>query len=199
MKRPRKNRAPAPPPPRFFLSTGRAVALGLVALVALVAFSWLRSPAPAPSAPPAPRPAPRPTPSAAAAKLSSDEGVLKARKAGLVWAAFDQLPAEQRTRERLTDALDASAQIIRSEPGTADDRMLLEQQGIQFRQRAAPMAFAEARAQGDKADTLVPSPDRDRCLEWGARWSQDAANMIMLGFRRIECAGSPPKVWVLKQ
>jgi hypothetical protein len=129
---------------------------------------------------------------------SDDAGAPKLKRAMALWAAFDQLPASEKNKSKLTDTLDTAAQIIKAEPRASSDRKSLELQGVEFRKRAAPMAQAGARATGDNFTTLVPADDRARCLELGQAWSADGANMAMLGFRRIECAGNPPKVWELK-
>ena len=76
---------------------------------------------------------------------------------------------------------------------------MLEQQGVEFRRRAAPLARVGAVASGEKFDVLVPAPDPTECSRWGRVWSQDGANLAMLGFRRIECPGSPPQSWDLKR
>lgn len=175
------------------LSTGRAVALGALALVAIAGFASMREGAPAEA--PASRPAARA--SGARAGAAAPEVAAKQAKIEAIWAAYEKLPAEQKNKAKLTDTLDAAAQVVKAEPRTTDDRKLLEQQGIEFRKRAAPMVRPETRATGEKFDVLVPSPEAARCVELGALWSRDAANMAMMGFKRIECAGSPPRVWEL--
>jgi hypothetical protein len=200
-KKREKEATPPPPsaPKPTALSTRTAVGIGVLVLGVLAIVSGLRSSSEkeaetrASEVKQAPAKDPHDTPAP-----TTDLGASKQRQAAALWVAFDKLPAAERTKAKLTDTLDAAAQLIKAEPRAESDRKNLEQQGMEFRKRAAPMASPGARATGDTFATLVPSGDPARCLELGQTWSGDGANMAMLGFRRIECPGSPPKVWELK-
>lgn len=185
------------------LSTGRALAAGGVLVIGLVVASSFGKKAPGgePEQPAARAQDARSAQAKGTHEAPTTDAVVAAKreKTRAVWAGFDALPDEEKTKANLTDALEEAAEFVKAEPRTIDDRKLLEAQGIEFRRRAAPLAEAGARATGDRADVLVPPGDRERCVAQGNAWARDRENIAMLGFVKIECPGDPPRVWELKR
>lgn len=112
--------------------------------------------------------------------------------AARVWNAYDNLPASKRSK---ADLLAAMTEAKTHEQGLAVNmvKYVTTYNETQTRKRMAPLINPASRAEGDRAEILVPSPERAACIVFGSNWSKDVDSLQAIGFEKILCAASSYK------
>lgn len=112
--------------------------------------------------------------------------------AARVWAAYDALPAGKKSK---LDLLSAMTEAKSHEAGLPAEvaPSVTRYNAKQARLRMAPLINPESRAEGERAEILVPSQDRTKCVLWGSGWSNNVESLQTIGFESIRCAASSYK------
>lgn len=126
----------------------------------------------------------------ALAKQENEAAVANGRarlaKVTAVWAAYDKLPKAQRTKATMIEAM-AEGRTHAAGLPPVHAGQVEEFNRREGRKRIAPIMNAEATAQGEKSEILVPSPERVKCLIWGGQWAQEADSLRSMGYEQIHC------------
>lgn len=115
----------------------------------------------------------------------------KMNAAYAVWIAYGKLPSEKRTKETWAEALEES-RSHGAKLGPPFAAQFTEANDAIARKHAAPLIQPETRATDEGFTTLVPSPDRGKCLVWASQWRREAS-MTAMGFKLIRCEASKHK------
>lgn len=130
--------------------------------------------------------------------LATMEGALQKRfdAAEKVWRAYDELPADKRTRDALMAAV---AEAKTHERGLWDPSRIKAYNGRSARMRMAWIINPASLASGDEKDVLIPSLEKAKCLVWGSQWAAEGESLKILGFTKIQCGLGTDwaKEWVI--
>jgi hypothetical protein len=117
-----------------------------------------------------------------------------------IWHDYDRMPKTKRTTGAWGEALRAG-QATTDGMAPAIVARVEAYNYQEARRRGAVLINAEATADGERREILVPSDDRAKCLVWGSMWSKDPAPLRSMGFERIRCKGKTPddpeRIWRL--
>jgi hypothetical protein len=112
--------------------------------------------------------------------------------AARVWSAYDNLPAANKTELGIFEAMNEAKTHERGLPPNLAQSVATYNQ-MQARKRMAPLINSASRAEGDRAEILVPSPERAACIVFGSSWSKNVDSLQAIGFEKIRCAASSYK------
>jgi hypothetical protein len=110
----------------------------------------------------------------------------RAAKIRAVWEAYDRLPKTSRRNDTWGEALVEGNSHRVGTPPTIDAE-LEKLNRKEARLRAAYIINHEARTEGERAEILVPSDDRAKCLIWGSQWANESRSLVTMGFEQIHC------------
>jgi hypothetical protein len=114
------------------------------------------------------------------------------------WAAFDALPARQRTKAELQARLSKQEGIVRRAPAAASP-LVANHSLMQARRHFSVWSTVGTSAGGENATDLIPASDKAQCLVSGSMWIGDVDTLtaiMKLGFLRVVCPG---KTWLVKE
>lgn len=111
------------------------------------------------------------------------------KAAANVWATYEALPPDRRTKDLWKDAL-AESFAIGADIGPPMNETFRETNMATSRKHMAPLINPESTATGPTFAILVPSKDPVKCLVWGAMWSQEDEALRTAGFKKIHCDGA---------
>jgi hypothetical protein len=114
------------------------------------------------------------------------------KQAEALWAAYDAKKSPNKAH--LVQSLSAVAALA---PQGSDGEVFLASAREQYRRRSAPLINPEAVAEGEHAQTLVPSKNAAKCAVWASVWTSDDTldAAFALGFVEIKCG---TQVWNLE-
>lgn len=128
------------------------------------------------------------------AQIDENTAQVKQHQAGAarVWKAYDSQPPEKKTK---LDLFAAMLEAKSHEQGLPLPLVpyITRYNGKEQRLRMAPLINPESRAEGTRAEILVPSPDRAKCVIWGSGWSKEVESLQSIGFEKIRCKESSYK------
>lgn len=122
-----------------------------------------------------------------------DPTTARIRAAETIWESYENLPPEQRTKDRWQETL-ATSVVAGSDLVPPHDAAFHQANQALARKHVAPLVNPESRATGPGFTILVPSSDPTRCALWAAQWSKDAGAMRTLGFSKLICGD---REWVI--
>ncbi|MFO0763044.1 MAG: hypothetical protein U0359_41795 [Byssovorax sp.] len=128
------------------------------------------------------------------AQIDANTAQVKEHRDGAarVWNAYDNLPKGKKTK---LDLFAAMLEAKSHEQGLPSALVpyITRYNAKEQRLRMAPLINPESRAEGTRAEILVPSPDRAKCVIWGSGWSKEVESLQSIGFEKIRCAESSYK------